>query len=277
MLVGRSSRICKNIAVQAIIPTIDVFLCCEENSFMEDPFIEFAEHYDRMVEENRARTDFFRTLFQEHGVASVLDCACGTGNDLIMAHSLGVEVYGSDVSEPMLDQARKKLSHHGYDIPLKNIDFRDLSKQYSKRFDAVLCLTTSLPQLLDEGEIVRALKSMRQVLTPKGMLVLTQGLTDGQLQSQVRFAPAVNDPDFSRIMVVDYYDEVYDVNILDLTHTPHNNDFKVYSVRYRILLQDDYEKLLKLAGFSRTAYYGDWDFRPYDKEDSEILIVLGFR
>ena len=243
----------------------------------KDPFEEFAEHYDRMVHEEPDRLEFFRALFHEHGVRSVLDCACGTGNDLIMVHNLGLQIYGSDISEAMLVQARKMLSGHQIEIPLRRIDFRELPQHCDQQFDAVLCLTTSLPQLLEEQDIVRALQSMHEVLNTKGILVLTQGLTDGQLKSRVRFAPAINAPDFTRIMVVDYYDEEYEVNVLDMTHTQEKSDFNVFSVRYRILLQDDYERLLREAGFSKIKYYGDWNFKPYDKEESELLTVIGYR
>ena len=243
----------------------------------EDPFEEFAEHYDRMVHEEPDRVEFFRALFHEHTVRSVLDCACGTGNDLRMVHNLGLQVYGSDISEAMLAQARKMLSDHQIEIPLRRIDFRELPQHYDQQFDAVLCLTTSLPQLLEEQDIVGALQSMHEVLKPEGILVLTQGLTEGQLKSRERFAPAINDPDFTRIMVVDYYDEEYEVTVLDVTHTQEKSDFKVFSVRYRILLQDDYERLLREAGFHKIKYYGDWNFKPYDKEESELLIVIGYR
>lgn len=243
----------------------------------EDPFEEFAKYYDRMVHEEPNRVEFFRTLFERHDVKSVLDCACGTGDDLIMAHSLGLQVFGSDISEAMLTQARRKLSNYQVDIPLHCVDFRELPQHYEVRFDVVLCLTTSLPQILEEHEIMRALKSMREALEPNGFLVLTQGLTDNQLKSQMRFAPAINDTDFSRIMVVDYYDEEYEVNVLDLTHAQEVNDFRVYSFRYRILLHEDYERLLRKVGYRKTEYYGDWSFKPYDKRDSELLIVVAHK
>ena len=243
----------------------------------EDPFEKFAEHYDRMVQEEPDQVEFFRTLFDKHDVKSVLDCACGTGNDLIRVYNFGLQVCGSDISEAMLAQARRKLSQHQIEIPLEHVDFRELPQHYDRRFDAVLCLTTSLPQLLKESEIGKALQSMREVLNPNGILVLTQGLTDVQFKERVRFAPAVNDPDFSRIMVVDYYDEDYEVNVLDLVHSHDHNEFSVYGVRYRILLQDDYERLLRAAGYGKIEFYGDWNFKFYDKEESELLIVVAYK
>ena len=40
---------------------------------------------------------------------SVLDIACGTGTLLAMAHKKGLECYGIDLSQGMLDQARTKV------------------------------------------------------------------------------------------------------------------------------------------------------------------------
>ena len=43
-------------------------------------------------------TGFFERLFSENQVKRVLDCACGTGHELLIFHSLGCETVGSDLS-----------------------------------------------------------------------------------------------------------------------------------------------------------------------------------
>ncbi|UCD18215.1 MAG: class I SAM-dependent methyltransferase, partial [Candidatus Zixiibacteriota bacterium] len=118
----------------------------------EDPFKKFAGQYDRMSKDDPRRREFFRALIGKYGIKTVLDCACGTGNDLVLWHESGVQIYGSDVSEAMLAEAKKKLASNRIDVPLRRIDFRELPANYDTRFDAVLCLTTSLPQLPDETE-----------------------------------------------------------------------------------------------------------------------------
>ena len=49
----------------------------------EDPYADFAERYDlfheTFEEQNPVRVEFFRKVFAENGVRSILDCACGTG------------------------------------------------------------------------------------------------------------------------------------------------------------------------------------------------------
>ena len=76
---------------------------------ISDPYEDFADRYDWMNLQDPVRKEFFRQLFEKHSVSDVLDCACGTGTDLIMFHSLGREVVGSDLSNAMLRQAQKRL------------------------------------------------------------------------------------------------------------------------------------------------------------------------
>jgi ubiquinone/menaquinone biosynthesis C-methylase UbiE len=56
---------------------------------IEDPYKGFADRYDWMTGKNPAREQFFHELFAKYKIANVLDCACGTGKDLIMFHGMG--------------------------------------------------------------------------------------------------------------------------------------------------------------------------------------------
>ena len=69
-----------------------------------DAYKGFAERYDwwHTGKGNPAREEFYRKLFAEHDVTTVLDCACGTGWNVIMFHSLGFKAFGSDLSDAML-------------------------------------------------------------------------------------------------------------------------------------------------------------------------------
>ena len=89
-----------------------------------DPYKDFAERYDWMKLDNPDRDEFFGELFEKHNVNSVLDCACGTGHELILFSSFGCKVQGSDISDSMLEQAKDNLSKADLNIPLKKIDFR---------------------------------------------------------------------------------------------------------------------------------------------------------
>ena len=245
----------------------------------EDLYRDFAERYDlfygELGELDPVVLAFFRKLFDQHGVRTVLDCACGTGRDLLLFHSLGCEVVGSDISKSMLAQAEKNLLACGLKLALHQVDYRELPQHFHRQFDAVVCLSSSILHMPDEAEVLRAFRSMRQVLRSGGILVLTQGTTDKQWREKPRFILAVNTREFSRLFVIDYLDQGARYNILDIRHAEKARDLQIWSVEYsQILLQDDQERLLRVSGFRTIDFFGTYVFEPYDKEKSDRLIVV---
>lgn len=219
-----------------------------------------------------ARDQFFQQLFAKHDVRKVLDCACGTGQELILFHSMGCEVYGSDVSESMLTQARKNLAKAQLDIPVRQADFCRLPDHYDTEFDAVVCLTNAINEVLDDAQTLQALRRMRSVLRAGGILVFDQGQTDAGMRNPQRFCPVINEPDVTRLLVTDYAGDTATVNICDFIHTKDKSDFKRTAVRIRIRLQDSWRQALREAGFAAVEFFGDWDSTPYDKQSSRRLI-----
>jgi SAM-dependent methyltransferase len=162
----------------------------------------------------------------------------------------------------------------GLSIPIQKADFRHLSSHFDARFDAVVCLSNSINELLDEAEVLQALQSMRDVLRDGGILVLDQGQTDASMEDPPQFAPVVNERDFSRLFVMDYVQERMRVHIFDFVHTEDLRDFRYNSVWLCIRLQDDWQRLLGQVGFTKTEFFGDWEGTDYDKEQSKRLIVV---
>lgn len=241
---------------------------------MTDTYWDFAGRYDWMKRRDPAREAFFRDLFARHKVKSVLDCACGTGWDLVLFHSLGCEVQGSDLSTAMLAQAQAKLSEMGLQIPLHKADFCRLPEHFESQFDAVVCLSNSINEPLHDADTQRALRSMNTILRDGGILVFDQGQTDATLKEPPRFAPIVNERDFSRLFVMDYSQEVMTVHVFDFIHTPDERDFRHNTFRIRIRLKDSWERMLAKAGFITVRLFGDWEATPYNKEESRRLIVV---
>ena len=241
---------------------------------LNDPYIGFAERYDWMKGQNPDRDLFFRKLFESHKVSKVLDCACGTGHDLILFNSFGCDVSGSDLSDSMLSRARNNIAEARIDIPLKIADYRDLEKHYDSHFDAVVCLSNAINETLGDAETIRALYSMKTALRTGGILVFDQGQTDASMRSPPKFVPVVNTRDCSRMFVMDYVGDVMKVDIFDFTHKEDCFDFYHTHVKVQIRLKADWDRILGKAGFTKIEYFGDWSFTQYDKGKSKRLIAV---
>jgi glycine/sarcosine N-methyltransferase len=244
---------------------------------IEDPYKDLAERYDWMKLSNLTRDEFFRKLFADHSVKTVLDCACGTGRDIILFDSFGCDVHGSDLSESMLAQAHKNLSEANLDISLKKADFRNLSEHYTPHFDAVVCLSNAINEPLEDSETLKAVRSMKAILRDGGILVFDQAQTDATMKKPHRFDPIANERDYSRLFVVDYFENKMEVHIFDFIHTESERDFKHNSFYVRIRLKDSWESILREAEFKKVEYFGDWRFSPYDKEQSRRLIAVAHK
>jgi ubiquinone/menaquinone biosynthesis C-methylase UbiE len=97
-------------------------------------------------------------IVERLSTGSVLDVACGTGTLLAMAHKKGLECYGIDLSQGMLDQARIKLP--GAD--LKQANYYEIPYP-DGRFDYVVATNALSGTCIDArrvlSEMIRVCKS----------------------------------------------------------------------------------------------------------------------
>jgi len=242
---------------------------------MKDLYEQLAYDYDEFGTISDYLGDektFFEDLFKKYGIKTVLDCACGTGHHLYMLSEMGFTVNGSDYSEAMIDVANKNLKKYGKNIPLCQCDFRFLEQKHNDKFDSIVCLTTALPHLHSDEDLVTALKSMKNRLNKNGVLVLTQGTTHFNL-TLPSIQVIVNRNDFSRVFVIKNENQFQTIHILDLYHSETRTENNQYDIVYRLLLDNDYRKLLTEAGFKNIQIYGDYNMNEYDEKSKRLIIV----
>ena len=95
----------------------------------------------------------------------LLDVACGTGGHLLHLRQW-FEVAGLDIEAAMLAEARRKLP----DVPLIQADMRTF--RLHRRFDAIVCLFSSIGYMQSTEELQAAVQRMAEHLAPGGVLVV---------------------------------------------------------------------------------------------------------
>lgn len=236
-----------------------------------DTYSNIAEYWDYMFEENQERTEFFRSIFAENRVKRVLDCACGTGNDLLMFASFNVDVYGSDLSDSMLKVARKKLERAKQSIKVAKVDFHHLAEHYNHKFDAIVCLSNAINEI--DIDINKAFASFKSVLNDNGIIIFDQGQSDLTMKNPPKYFPVVNNRDFTRLFTMSYSEDLMQVEIFDFLHAAEKMDFMHSEFLIRIRLYDDWIDALRQSDLIGD-FYGDWNFKRYSKENSNRLIVV---
>lgn len=147
-----------------------------------DPYERRAGIYEAVVDRlNRPLHDL---AFRAHPVGAgdrVLDVGCGTGAQLARYVATGCEVCGIDLSEAMLDRARRRL---GPDADLRHADATDLPFE-DGRFDLVLA-SMFLHELAASAR-ERVLGECVRVLRSDGAVVIVDfGVGDLSLGGRVR-------------------------------------------------------------------------------------------
>lgn len=202
------------------------------------------------------------------GHRSVLDVSCGIGTQSIALAQQGFWVKGSDVSAVALERARAEAARRGLVIEFVLCDMRSASACHGGGFDVVLSADNSVPHLLDDAGILRALESMRACLKPGGGCLLTvrDYAREPRGSNLVKpYAARIEDGRrYVGVQVWDFAGELYDLTLYlieeDLgthavtTHTLHTTYYAIGTDR----LLD----LMGQAGFERVRRLDDVFYQP---------------
>ena len=189
-----------------------------------------AAELDRLIQERRP------------GARTLLDVACGTGAHL--EHLTGYDAEGLDLDPEMLAVARKRLpkvAFHEGDM----VDF-DLGK----RFDAIVCMFSSIGYVRSEERLRSAIAAMAHHLEPGGVLVVEPWLSPEVWVDRHVGAVFVDEPEL-KIARMNVGQREGDVSIFEfeyLVGTP--NGLERFNERHELGLftVEQYLKAFRAAG-----------------------------
>ncbi|MFD5428534.1 class I SAM-dependent methyltransferase [Streptomyces sp. NPDC127084] len=192
------------------------------------------------------------------GPHRVLDCACGIGTQLVGLAQHGHQVTGSDFSENAVRRATKEIAQRGLAANIHVADMRALPFN-AHSFDAVVCANNSLPHLLEPSAVLAAARSMRRVLRPGGMILITTRDYDALHAAQPTGTPpvVVETPEERTItiQVWSWRGEHYDLEHLQIVSN--GTDWKVQHrvTPYWAVTRQQLTEMLTAAGFTGLCWH----------------------
>lgn len=149
---------------------------------------DFPEIYDERFTDgaNQAYKQHYEKMLVGKSLRSILDCSFGTGNLTFPLLELGYEVSGSDISAPMLEKAAKKAREKGFDVPLAQCDFRELSGHFDRKFDCVMSTGSALGHVTN-ADVIKTIHEMDKCIVPGGWLYFDSRNWDAAPKSANRF------------------------------------------------------------------------------------------
>ena len=115
---------------------------------------------------------FMQAVWQKFGLTpkTVVDLACGTGSLSVLLAREGYQVFGVDLSEPMLTQAAAKAAAMTENPPY--FIRQNMTKlRLPQSVDCVVCLLDSVNYLTDPADCQAMIKRVSNCLKPGGMFL----------------------------------------------------------------------------------------------------------
>ena len=138
-----------------------------------NPYDGFSKVFDQVVSKVKYDQweEWVRLVWLKHNLnpQSLLDLACGTGNNSIRFAKSGLEVFGVDCSSLMLNEARKKNSERRYNLLFLESSF--LNFNLPKKVDTAICLDFSTNYLLCAEDFVLFLSRVYDSLNHGGIFI----------------------------------------------------------------------------------------------------------
>jgi len=191
---------------------------------------------------------------------TLLDCTCGIGTQAIGLALRGYTVHATDLSPDAVQRARREAARLGAKLTFGVADLRTLATQVPGSFEVVIACDNSLPHLLRDNDLRRALDNVYSKLGTPGLFLASIRDYD---QLRVEKPPAtrprvIDDPEGRRIVfqVWDWSEagHTYLVHQFILSDTDDGWHTRHYTTHYRAILRSELTLFLREAGFSEV----DW-------------------
>jgi SAM-dependent methyltransferase len=192
------------------------------------------------------------------GCRTVLDVTCGIGTQAIGLAKQGFEVTASDLSENAVDRARVEAQHHGVAIDLSVCDMRSAYSHHRRSFDVVVSADNAITHLLNDEDLLLALRQIHDCTRPGGGCLLTVRDYDREERGTGLIKPyGVREEGGKRYIILQVWDfagPIYDMAMYyvvdDRTSDPLVTH--VMRTRYNAVGTGHLLGLLKQAGFTAT-------------------------
>lgn len=154
-----------------------------------------AQYYDLILDKRsfNKNVQFITKTLNKHNCKTILETGCGTGLYTLPLKKNGFAIEGLDISKQMLSELKKQNKN----IPLYKKSMVDFS--LAKKFDAIICLTSTLVLLPNLKLIQKAIANFAKHLKPGGILILENP------NHEVEIAQADKQQEHERYMLNDGY------------------------------------------------------------------------
>jgi SAM-dependent methyltransferase len=192
------------------------------------------------------------------GSQTILDVSCGIGTQAIGLAKRGFVVTASDLSAGAIARAKAEAQDRAVEIDFSICDMRLAHAHHRRQFDVVLSGDNSITHLLDDHDLLLALRQMYDCTRPGGGCLLTVRDYDREERGTGLIKPyGVREESGKRYVIFqvwDFADDLYDLAMYFVVDDRCSEQIvtHVMRTRYNAIGTDRLLSLMREAGFTST-------------------------
>ncbi|WP_254767728.1 class I SAM-dependent methyltransferase [Salinilacihabitans rarus] len=246
----------------------------EAADYFDDLAAFYDAYYGEVIDANDV--DFYRELAREAD-GPVLEVGCGTGRVYLEVLRDGVDAYGIDVSEGMLEVLRENAAAAGLEPSVRRADVTEFDPE--REYALAIVPFRAFLHLLEIDDQLAALERLHDALAPGGRLALNAFAPNFDVicETYGRWEKTefeVDGATYVHRTVTELVDEVEQVarirsEVLDADgEVVAENEAPLALVSRR-----EFELLFRLSPFSAWEVYGGFERAPLESTDQEMVWI----
>ncbi|MBE0571188.1 MAG: class I SAM-dependent methyltransferase [Ignavibacteriaceae bacterium] len=238
---------------------------------------ELASDYDSMISFEKA-VENKEKLFKNFVTAemkSAADIGCGSGVDSIALSLLGLKVTSFDPSYEMIKLAEANAERMNIEIDFRNYFADNIPKEFDDQFDLVVSLGNTFANIPEES-FIASLKRCYDILKLNGQLIIQCLNYEKILNENKRIVNITESADKFFIRFYDFITEHIVFNILIFSKS-NPSEQKLISTKISPYSQENFRSGLEEAGFHSVKFYSDFQFTPFNNDQSKDLVVQALK
>lgn len=194
----------------------------------------------------------------------IWDHACGKGRHALAMTKLGLNVFGTDLSENSINEAKKYESNN---LKFKVHDMRELFEK--EKFDVVMNLFTSFGYFTNEDDYDRVFESVNWSLKRNGLFVIDFLNVDYVIRNYEQEKKVRCDNiDF---VLNKRIENGFICNRINFAHNGKNFQFEE---KVRLFSKIELEEIANRHNFVTDKYFGNYNLEEFDKITSNRLVIV---
>jgi len=219
----------------------------------------------------------FYTDITKNIKGKVLEVACGSGRIYLELLKAGVDIYGIDLSEKMLEGLKKKAAERNLEPKVSLADMRNFN--LDETFEMIIIPARSFIHNITTDDQLSTLECCRTHLTDNGRLVMNlfYPSRDVMATKYGRETIIPMDKPVQGMELVTWSGFVNEPDQVIVTRFTWKQDGKVVSEfksELAYIYKREFELLLRLAGFSSWQVYGGFDYQPLESINQETVWII---